>query len=232
MAKTKLQKFEMKTLKRSEIQEHPKNPRQIDKKAQKNLYDKMGKVGLLQPLIVNERTGYLLGGHQRLAVMDKHERYKDGKNDYELDVSVVDLCEHEELEMLVFLNNPSAQGTWETELLAEINLEHGVDFGDMGFDRLDVDMLFDGDSRFSELFEDSQEVKETKASLEEIKEHRKESMEKLKEENSAEFYFVVVCKDGKEKSDLLKRMHIPAHETYISAAALEGGFNGAQTENP
>ena len=228
MAKTKLQKYEMATLKRSEIQEHPKNPRVIDSKAQKALFDKMGQVGLLQPLIVNKRTGYLLGGHQRLAVMDKHEKYKDGKNDYELDVAVVDLPEKDELAMLVFLNNPSAQGSWQTELLAEINLELGVSFDDMGFDRLDVDLLFDGDSRFSELFEDTAEVKETKASLEEIKAHRKESTERLKEANSAEFYFVVVCKDEKEKRELLKQMKIPAHENYISGSALEGALNSGK----
>ena len=226
MAKTKLQKYEMATLKRSEILPHPKNPRQIDSKAQKTLFDKMGEVGLLQPLIVNKRTGYLLGGHQRLAVMDKHEKYKDGKNDYELDVALVDLPEKDELAMLVFLNNPSAQGTWQTDLLAEINLDFGVSFGDMGFDRLDVDLIFDGDSRFSALFEDTAEVKETKSSLEEIKAHRKESTEKLKEANSAEFYFVVVCKDEKEKRELLKSMHIPAHESYISGSALKGLSNG------
>ncbi len=224
MAKTKLQKYEMATLKRSEILPHPKNPRVIDKKAQKNLFDKMGKVGLLQPLIVNKRTGYLLGGHQRLAVMDKHEKYKEStkENDYELDVAIVDLPEKEELAMLVFLNNPSAQGTWQTELLAEINLDFGVSFNEMGFDSLDVDLIFDGDSRFSELFADTHEVQETKASLEEIKAHRKESTERLKEANSAEFYFVVVCKDEKEKRELLKSMNIPAHENYISGAALEG----------
>ena len=108
----------MATLKRSDILPHPKNPRQIDAKAQKTLFNKMGEIGLLQPLIVNKRTGYLLGGHQRLAVMDKHEKYKDGKNDYELDVALVDLPEKDELAMLVFLNNPSAQGTWQTDLLA------------------------------------------------------------------------------------------------------------------
>lgn len=224
--KTNLQKFEMKTLKRSEIREHPKNPRQIDKKAQKNLHDKMGEIGLLQPLIVNERTGYLLGGHQRLTVMDKHEKYKDGKNDYLLDVSVVDLPEKEELEMLVFLNNPSAQGTWQTDLLAEINLDLGVSFDAMGFDKLDVDLIFDGDSRFANLFEDDPQVKEAKSSLEEIKAHRQESMERLKEENSAEFYFVVVCRDESEKRQLLKQMHIPAHETYISAEAVNGVISG------
>ena len=167
----------MATLKRSDILPHPKNPRQIDAKAQKTLFNKMGEIGLLQPLIVNKRTGYLLGGHQRLAVMDKHEKYKDGKNDYELDVALVDLPEKDELAMLVFLNNPSAQGTWQTDLLAEINLELGVSFDDMGFDRLDVDLLFDGDSRFSELFEDDPEVKETKASLDEIKAHIQQARE-------------------------------------------------------
>ncbi|MDY4280848.1 MAG: ParB N-terminal domain-containing protein [[Pasteurella] mairii] len=169
MAKTKLQKYEMATLKRSEILPHPKNPRQIDPKAQKTLYNKMGEVGLLQPLIVNKRTGYLLGGHQRLAVMDKHEKYKDGQNDYELDVALVDLPEAQELAMLVFLNNPSAQGTWQTELLAEINLDFGVSFDDMGFDRLDVDLLFDGDSRFSELFDDTQKLKKQKHLLKKSK---------------------------------------------------------------
>lgn len=222
--KTELQKFEMVTLNRSDIKQHPKNPRQIDKKAQKNLYDKMGKIGLLQPLIVNKQTGYLLGGHQRLAVMDKHEKYKDGKNDYLLDVSIVDLPEKEELEMLVFLNNPSAQGTWQTDLLAEINLDLGVSFDEMGFDKLDVDLLFDGDSRFTDLFEDSPEVKEAKSSLEEIKAHRAESTERLKEANSAEFYFVVVCENEAEKRELLRQMNIPAHETYISAEAVNGAI--------
>lgn len=230
MAKTRLQQFEMKTMWRSEIKPHPKNPRQIDKKARDNLKNKINEIGLLQPLIVNKRTGYLLGGHQRLAVMDKLEKYKDGKNDYELDVSAVDLPEEKELAMLVFLNNPSAQGAWETDLLAEINLENGISFDSMGFDKLDVDMIFDGDSRFSELFADSAEVKEAKDSLEEIKAVRKESTDRLKAENEMEFYFVVVCKDAKEKADLLKRMHIPGQETYISAAALEGGLNATQSD--
>ena len=51
------------------------------------------------------------------------------------------------------------------------------------------------------------EVNEAKASLDEIKAHRKESTERLKEANSAEFYFVVVCKDEKEKREgLLTRL--------------------------
>jgi len=51
----------------------------------------------------------------------------------------------------------------------------------------------DGDSRFNEIFPDTIEVKETKATLEEIKAVRKENMEDMQERQKAGFYFVVVC---------------------------------------
>lgn len=228
MAKSKHQKYEIVTMWRSEIKLHPKNPRLIDEKAQKNLRTKMREVGLLQPLIVNQRTGYLLGGHQRLAVLDKEERYQDGKNDYELDVSVVNIDETAELEMLVFLNNPSAQGTWDKDLLAELNLDFGVSFDGMGFDKLDVDLMFDGDSRFSTLFEDTKEVKAVKADLQEIKEHRKESTEKLKEQNSIDFYVMIVCADKDEKARLLRMIKVPEHESYIPSGAIMGYLERGQ----
>ena len=213
------QKFEIRTFWRSQIKEHPKNPRTITESAKKKLKGKMQEVGLLQPLIVNERTGYLLGGHQRLASLDSLEKYKDGKHDYEIDVAVVDLAEKQELEMLVFLNNPGAQGGWELETLAEINLEAGVGFSDMGFDKLDIDLLYDGDSRFNEIFPDPIEVKESKATLDEIKAVRKENMEDMKERQQAGFYAVIVCRDAEEKKDLMRRMNIAEYETYISSEA-------------
>lgn len=228
MAKSKHQKYEIATMWRSEIKEHPKNPRLIDERAQKNLRNKMREVGLLQPLIVNQRTGYLLGGHQRLAVLDKEERYQDGKNDYELDVSLVDIDTKAELEMLVFLNNPSAQGTWDKDLLAELNIDFGVSFGGMGFDKLDVDLMFDGDSRFSTLFEDVAEVKQVKHDLQEIKEHRKESTEKLKEANNIDFYVMIVCKDKEEKARLLRMIKVPEHESYIPSGAIVGYLERGQ----
>ena len=221
--KTSLQKFEMVTVRRSELKEHPKNPRSISESARKKLKEKMQKVGLLQPIIVNKRPDgalYILGGHQRLATMDSLERYKPGKSDYELDVSLVHLSEAEELEILVFLNNPSAQGGWDTDLLAELNQDFGIDFGDMGFDRVDVDLLFDGDSRFSDMFSDNAEISETKDGLREIKEHRAATNEKFKETNNQDFYFVVACKDRAEKEAALKALHIPKYENFVSGDAL------------
>lgn len=230
MKKTALQKYEMVSVRRSELHEHPKNPRAISEAAKKKLKDKMAKVGLLQPIIVNRREDrqlFVLGGHQRLSVMDSLERYNGGKNDYELDVALVQVSEAEELEMLVFLNNPSAQGTWDTDLLAEISQDFGIDFGEMGFDKVDVDLLFDGDARFSEMFADTPEVEEAKDTLREIKEHRKEAADKFKNKNSANFYFVVVCKDQQEKEDCLAALHIPKYEGYVAGdtvlSAVKGG---------
>lgn len=220
MSISEFQKFRMETVWRSAIQPHPKNPRTITESAKKKLKNKMADVGLLQPLIINERTGYLLGGHQRLASMDSLEKYKDGKNDYQIDVAIVDLPEKQELEMLVFLNNPGSQGGWELDMLASINLEADVSFEGMGFDKMDVDFLFDGDSRFAEIFPDTPEVEEAKNSLEEIKAHRNESTEKMKESGNAAFYFTVVCRDAQEKKDLLKRMNIADYENYVSSEAV------------
>lgn len=218
---SKHQTFVMERMLRSSIREHPKNPRVITDSAKKKLRDKIKDVGLLQPVIFNKRTGYLLGGHQRLAVMDGLEHYKNGKNDYYLDVSVVDMDEKAELSALVFLNNTSAAGSWNTDLLAELNIDFGTTFDAMGFDKLDVDLLFDGDSRFeTELFTDTAEVGEIKSGLEEVKEARAASKEKMAEAGEAEHYFIVVCRDGTEKGDILTRMKMPTYERYVSSERL------------
>ena len=218
MKKTDLQKFEMVVMRRSEIKLHPKNPRVITDSAKKKLAVKMKQVGLLQPLIVNKRTGYLLGGHQRL------ERYQDGVNDFEIDVALVDLDESQELEMLVFLNNGSTQGNWDTELLAQINIESGVSWGGMGFDNLEVEMLFDGDSRFGDVFKDAPEVSETKDALNEVKAHRKESTEAMKDAQSIDYYIIVVCKDKDDKAQILRKLKLPAHEKYISSDVIDSAI--------
>lgn len=206
----------------SNIKEHPKNPRKIDESTKKKLKQKMSEVGLIQPLIVNKRSGYLLGGHQRMAVMDSLEKYKEGKNDYQIDVALVDLDEKSELEMLVFLNNPSAQGVWDTDLLAEIKLDMGIDFIDMGFNAMDIEFMFDGDDRMTEgMFAESQEVKETKDTLNEIKEVRKQSARKMEDLNDADYYFVVVCKDRSEKERILKKLKVPVYEKFIAQEKID-----------
>lgn len=217
MEKTKHQRYVIETVLRSSLKEHPKNPRKITDSAKKKLRDKMKDVGLLQPLIVNRTSGYLLSGHQRLATLDSLERYKPGVNDYGVEVSMVDLDEKAETAMLVFLNNPSSMGQWNTDVLADLSGD--VDFESMGFDRLDVELMFDGDARFETLFDDAAPVKEAKEGIEQLRADRKEANASMKDA-SVDYYVTVVCKDQSEKEKLMKHLGIPKGEIYISPSEI------------
>jgi hypothetical protein len=110
----------------------------IDSYARKKLEANLKKVGLLDTLVVNRRTGHMVSGHQRLACLDALE----GKADYFLDVAVVDLTAKQEREQNVFFNNPSAQGTWDVHALGAL-LKEGLEIEATGFDRIDLEVLFD-----------------------------------------------------------------------------------------
>lgn len=224
---TQYQKFEAVRVWRHELSPHPKNPRQIAPEARRKLKKNIKSGGLLDTIIWNRATGFVVGGHQRLSILDELEKYDPATqaNDYQIDVLAVSLAEADELAMLAFLNNPASQGEFDTDLLAALNLDFGVDFADMGFSKVDVDYLFDGDARFSELFIDDSEAKKTKGKLDEIKAHRKESTEALKEAQSGDFYFVVVARDQAEKDEAMRRLGVPNYERFISADAVLGALD-------
>ena len=46
------------------------NPRQISDRALSGLRESVTRFGLVQPIIVNERTGNVVGGHQRRKVLE------------------------------------------------------------------------------------------------------------------------------------------------------------------
>ena len=226
---TRLQQFTIERTSRSAFLPHPKNPRTISGESYKRLKDKLTTVGMMQPIVVNRRTGFVLSGHQRLSIMDKEERYsKDTQvNDYELDVAFVDVDEKVEKEVMVFFNNPAAMGDWDKDILADLHLSFGIDFEQMGFDANDVDMLFDGDARFGTFFEDDEDVKKTKKTLKEIKEERQLAKERMEEKAQGDVYFVVVCRDEEDKSDTMRRLGIPDYEQFVSSDAVHGAVERA-----
>ena len=93
---SKYQKFETKTISRSEIANAEYNPRRISDSAKKKLKDNIKRVGLLDTIVVNKNTMNIVSGHQRVSILDSLERNKD----YSLTVSMVDLSEKEEKERL------------------------------------------------------------------------------------------------------------------------------------
>lgn len=87
------------------------NPRRISKRAAEKLRAGLDHFGLVEPLVLNERTGILISGHQR-----REQALELGLE--EVPVVVVDLDESEAKALGLLLNNAKAQGSWDTELLA------------------------------------------------------------------------------------------------------------------
>lgn len=113
--------------------------------------------GYVDPIIVNERTGVIIGGHQRLKVL-KDLGYE------EIEVSVVNLDEKQEKALNIALNKIS--GEWDFELLKDLLEE--LDVGDFdvtltGFDEEEIENLLtqyfeESPDSFEELDEDDIET--------------------------------------------------------------------------
>ena len=209
---SKYQAYETEVIHRSQIQNAPYNPRIMDEGAKKRLKKNIAKHGLVAALTWNKRTGNLVGGHQRLEQLDVLEKNKD----YELTVCVVDVDEREEAALNVQLNNPSMQGEWDLDKLANISEEFDLDLAaDLGFTESDIDFMFEGDDRFSQLF-DTQEKEDMRGDLEAVKAARQESVERLKERNSIDWFTVIVFENEDARNEFMKEISIPKHEKYIT----------------
>ncbi len=212
MANSKYQKFTIQTISRADIKNADYNPRIMDKEAKKRLREGLKKHGLVSTLTWNRRTGNLVGGHQRLEQLDALERSQD----YSLDVCVIDVDEKEEAILNVQLNNPSMQGEWDLDKLAFMTEEFDTDFAEMGFTQLDVDFMFDGDERFSSMY-DTPEAGKVKEGLEEVKAARQASRERLQERNNINWYSVIVFEDEAAKEEFYRKISVPISEEYLTA---------------
>ena len=210
--KSKYQKFTFETISRADIKNAEYNPRIMDKEAKKRLKKNLSENGLVSAITWNRRTGNIVGGHQRLEQLDALEKNKD----YSLDVCVVDVDERQEAKLNVILNNPSTQGDWDIEKLAFMTEEFEMSFDEMGFSKLDVDFMFDGDDRFTDLFE-TPEVEEVKTGLAEVKEARAASKARMEEKNNINFYSVIVFEDEEAKKEFYRKINVPISEEYLTA---------------
>jgi hypothetical protein len=212
----------MERVDRSTIKGAPYNPRKIDERAREKLENGLRRVGLLAPITVNRRTGFIVGGHQRLAAIDAIE----GSDQYALDVAMVDLTDQEERESNVFLNNASAQGEWDMEAL-EAMLKDGMDIAAAGFDELDAQMLF-SDAALSPMFANEMQPESVQAAVAELteiekatyREKRKDYRERIKERDDSEFYAVVVFKDREAQTAFVVAAGYPDNARYLDGDRL------------
>lgn len=215
LAIAKYQKFDVEVIHRSKIKNAPYNPRFIDDEARKRLKKGLKTYGLVSTLVWNRRTGNLVSGHQRLSIMDELEKSED----YELSVSVVDIDLKEEMELNVQMNNQSMMGDFDVDGLAMM-ADEGADVNAMGFSEADIDILF-GDSPLVELYEDNQAANEAKGILKDIKKDRSKMIEEKKEEDRADYYFMVICSSASEREELFTKMGVPFSEEFIYSDLLK-----------
>lgn len=167
-------------IKRSQVVDDEINPRFITEANAKRLKDSIKKNGLVGHLVWNKHTGHIVGGHQRLAAIDSLIR----KDDYELDVLMVDLPIKDEVRMNVVLNNQDNQGYFDFGQLQCLSQEYDLDVSDdFGFSEEVVNIEFPDVQVAIE--QNSGEVQAPREASEEdiikMKEMKKEGREKYKE---------------------------------------------------
>jgi ParB-like chromosome segregation protein Spo0J len=108
----------------------PKSP------AYRKLAASLREFGLVEPLVWNEATGHVVGGHMRLRILRE-------MGVVEVPVSVVRLSVEREKALNVVLNNREAQGRYDPARLADLlaELEDGPELALTGFSAADLAAL-------------------------------------------------------------------------------------------
>lgn len=188
MKENKIRQAQQITVKRSNINFAHYNPRTISDEARKKLKANLKRVGLLGGIVWNKTTGNIVSGHQKVSVMDEVNRYENGNNDYNIKVEVVEMDEKTEKEQNLFMNNRSAQGEYDNDMLKDMLID--IDYTNAGMDEFDLQMLGIGEIEediISDKFWNEKDVSE-EHDLQHLSIVTKEGDEDRKTDRSANFY--------------------------------------------
>src|SRR6187431_3385361 len=124
--------FEVRVLPIDRLVPAPYNPRKAlspTDPAYRKLERSVREFGLVEPLVWNERTGHVVGGHARLAILK-------AMGVTAVPVSVVNLTDAREKALNVVLNNQEAQSRYDPDRLADIleELDDLPELEETGFD--------------------------------------------------------------------------------------------------
>jgi hypothetical protein len=230
MGANTLEAFTIETVNRKDIHGADYNPRKITESARKKLSKFLKTNGLWSPLVLNKRTMTLVSGHQRLEIMDALLR----KDDYDLTMSCVDVDEKTEVSGNVFMNNTSAMGEWDILALEDLHIEFpDIDFeADLGFDKADIDVMFDFDMEQEEQKAEQEKAREYTADT--FREIKKKTREKARSENAAggsynlaenDYSVTIVFPNNHEKHEFMKKIRKNEKETFLKSSVLMDIYN-------
>ena len=133
--------MDLRTLPIDQLKPAPYNPRislEPGSPAYRRLERSLDEFSLVQPLVWNEVTGHIVGGHQRLTILKN-------RGVTEIEVVVVSLTLEREKALNIALNNSQVAGDWDAEKLIDVltELQDLPDFDATltGFDANDLDDL-------------------------------------------------------------------------------------------
>lgn len=212
VAVTQYQQFTTETVHRSVLKGAPYNPRHLTHKAKLKLREALKRVGLVQPIVWNKRSGNIVGGHQRIGQLDALE----GSGNYMLTVAVVDVDIAREKELNVLLNNvENVGGEWDLEKLKTLLTDADLDMLNTGFDAAEFMKLF-GEAPSQPNSEHQDELAKQLAGV-------KDAYEKLSQMNrtkdDTDFYNVVVFGSYNERAEFLKEFGFEDNR-YIDGRTL------------
>ena len=203
---------------RSQIEFAYYNPRRISEGNKKRLKKSLKEFGLVQDPVWNKRSGRLVGGHQRIEIMDGEARGKD----YEIDVKVVDLEDEAEFRLNVILNNAGAQGEFDYQAIMTAATDFSVDLGDLGFSSEDLIVNFDLDSGLDP---------DASMDIGDAKQHKLDARAKHQQQGQdgevgstdakySDFSFQVVFESNPEKSSWLGKLGFAGNSKAVKADLL------------
>ena len=175
------------------------NPRQINKKQYNDLKTSIEKFGLVDPILINQ-DGTIIGGHQRLRVMQELTREN-------VPCIILDLSKEQEKELNIRLNKSG--GEWDMDLLCNFEVDELKDWGfkdiELGFN---IDKIVEGNIEDDHI----PEVKETRVKLGDIWELGKHRL---------------MCGDSTKESDVEKLMNgQKADMVFTDPPYGLGGYGG------
>ncbi len=216
------EKYKIDTVNRNTISFADYNPRKLSKSAHDKLKRSIKKYGVLQPFVINGRTGNMVGGHQRLQILDEI----NGTLDYQINVAKIDVDEQEEIKINIVLNNQNAMGEFDPLKLSEINIMFPeIDFvNDLMFDQADIDIMSIQVPELGNItFEENNEA--VKKSREQIIADRQTIREnnKIKDEEAIgnhidrrDNFITIVFNTNKEKYEFMQSIGIDGNEKMLS----------------
>lgn len=196
------------TKKLLDLQPAPYNPRCSTKKQEKHLQESLRKFGVVEPIIFNKQTGYIVGGHFRVRELKKLG-YK------EVECVIVDLNEADEKELNIRLNANTGEWdwddlteNWDSDLLGDWGLdvsdewtEGGVNPDDFGTDF----QLKDGDKApfqqmtFTLADEQAEQIKNAIADIKKTEEYKyAETMGNENSNGNALYLIVMQCAEQRK----------------------------------